>query len=269
MRVLLVGASGYLGGAIRPALDAAGHEDRPLSRPGADIVTGAGLAAALEGCEAVVHLAGALRGSGDFLEALHVRGTRNLVEASRAAGARRFVYVSAAGASPGGATAYQRTKARAEEAVRASDLEWTVLRPTVVFGPGGPGPNLVRQLGGVLRAAPVMPVFGDGRYLLQPVSSGNLAEGVVAALAAPARRTYDVGGPERLPYVEVLRRIAAALGRPFRPVPFPVPLARALTRLPGFPLGPEELTMLLAGNTCEAGAFFRDFGIRAERFEGR
>jgi len=268
MRVLLTGAGGYIGGAVAPALRAAGHEVVPLPRPEADVVSGQGLAAACAGCEAAVHLAGALRGTPAQLHDLHARGTANLVTAARQAGLTRIVHVSAAGAAAGGATAYQRTKWEAEEAVRASGLGWTILRPTVVFGPGGPGPNLVRQLAGVIRAAPLMPVFGDGRYLLQPLSSGNLAAGVVAALQAPPGRTYAAGGPERLPYLEVLRRIAAALGRRFRPLRLPLGLVRLLVRLPGFPLGPDELTMLLAGNTCDATAFFADFGLQPERFAG-
>jgi uncharacterized protein YbjT (DUF2867 family) len=268
VRILLTGASGYLGGAVRPALEAAGHEVRPLPRPAADIVTGRGLDEACASCAAAVHLVGALRGSAAQLEALHFRGTVNLCQAARRAGVRRLLYVSAAGAAADGATAYQRTKWRAEEAVRASGLEWTIIRPTVVFGPGGPGQNLVRQLAGILRAAPVMPVFGDGRYLLQPIFSGNLADGIARALEAAPGRTYDAGGPERLPYLEVLRRIAAAMRRPFRPLHLPLGLVRVMVRVPGFPLGPDELTMLLAGNVCDGSAFFRDFGLEPEAFAG-
>jgi NADH dehydrogenase len=269
MRVLLAGATGYLGGAVRPVLEASGHEVRPLPRPAADVVTGRGLESACQGCDAVVSLVGALRGRPEALEALHVTGTANLLRAAAAGGVRRFVHVGAAGAAADGATAYQRTKARAEDLVRASGLEWVILRPTVVFGPGGPGPNMVRQLGGILRRAPRMPVFGDGRYVLQPVSSANVARGIAGALRCPPGRSYDVGGPERLSYLEVLRRIAAAQGRVLRPVFLPLPLVTVLVRLPGFPLGPDELTMLLDGNTADGSAFFRDFAVEPERFSGR
>ena len=268
MRVLLTGAGGYLGGAVLPALEAAGHDVRVLPRPAADIVADRGLAEACAGCEAVVHLVGALRGRPADLEALHVRGTQHLVRAAVRASVRRFVHVSAVGAAADGRTAYQRTKWAGEQAVAASGLPFVIVRPTVIFGPGGPGPNLVRQLGGILAAAPVMPVFGDGRFLLQPVSSANVASGLVGALTSAPGRSYEVGGPERLTYLEVLRRIASRLGRPFRPVFLPAGLVSALVRLPGFPVGPEEWIMLRAGNVCDAQHFFADFRLTPEAFAG-
>jgi len=290
MRVLVTGAAGYLGGAVVPALQAEGHRVRALVRrtgdgpphlrtvetATGDVVEGTGLDQAAAGSDAVVHLVGIIRESrGATMEGVHVQGTRNTLQAAAHAGVTRFVHVSAVGADPYGPTDYLRTKGEAERLLAASGLACTVIRPTVVFGPGGPGSNLVAELGGILRAAPLMPVFGDGRYLMQPVSARNVAAGCARALAVPATagRTYEAGGPERLAYEEVLRRIAAAMGRPFRPLHVPLglirPLLPTLQRLPGFPLTVDQLTMLLAGSVCDAGPFFSDFGLTTDRFEGR
>ncbi len=286
MRALVTGAGGYLGGAVVPGLRAEGidvralvHRSRPAHLRGVacvegDVVGGDGLEAACQGCDGVVHLVGALRAPSDAaFHAIHAVAAQRVAEAARRAGARRFVLVSAAGVGPQG-TAYQRSKWQGEQAVAAAGLDHTILRPCPVFGPGGPGTNLVRELGGMLRA-PLMPVIGDGRYLLQPVASGDVALGVARALQRPVAvgRTYPVGGPEALTYLEVLRRIAAAQGRPLRTVSLPVGWMRAampvLQRLPGFPLTVDQLRMLLAGSTADPSAFCADLGIELQPFAGR
>lgn len=290
VRVLVTGASGYLGGAVVAALRAEGQEVRALVRRSVglpahlggvetargDAVSGEGLAEAARGCQAVIHLVGIIRESaGVTMERVHVGGTRNVLRAAEAAGVEHFVHVSAVGADAHGATPYQRSKGEAERLVAAAGMAHTIIRPTVVFGPGGPGHNLVSELGGILRRAPVMPVFGDGRYPMQPVSAANVATGCARALSRPAARgrTFEAGGPERLSYEEVLRRIASALHRPFRPVHVPLGVIRPalplLEHLPGFPLTSDQLTMLLAGNACDPQPFLQAFAIRPDRFEGR
>ena len=286
VRVLVTGAAGYIGGAVVPQLQAEGiqvralvHRSRPAHLQGVecvsgDVVGGDGLASACAGCDGVVHLVGVLRAPSEaaFL-AVHARAAHRVADAARQAGAHRFILVSAAGVGPQG-TPYQRSKWQGEQAVAAAGLDHTILRPCPVFGPGGPGPNLVRELGALLRG-PLVPVVGDGRYLLQPVASGDLALGVARALQRPVAsgRTYPLGGPEALTYLEVLRRIAAAQGRPLRTVSLPVGWMRALVpvfqRLPGFPLTADQLQMLLAGSTADSSAFCADLGVTLQPFAGR
>ena len=288
MRVLVTGAAGYLGGAVVPALVTSGFLVRALVRGTppehlretevvrGDVVTGAGVEAAAADCAAVVHLVGIIRERpGATMAGVHVEGTRRVLRAAQRAGARRFVHLSAVGADVRGPTAYQRSKGAAEALVTSSDLAWTVIRPTVVFGPGGPGDNLVRQLGGLLSAAPWVPVVGDGRYLLQPVAAPDVATLCARSLQSPATAggIYEAGGPERLTYLEVLRRIAAASGRPLRPLHVPVglirPLLPLLEHVPGFPLTADQLTMLLRGNVCDAEPCWAAFGLTPQRFTGR
>ncbi len=290
MRVLVAGGTGYVGGAVVRVLRAEGHTVRALVRPGSprptwlgevelvtgDVVAGTGLEEAARGAEAGINLVGVLRAPrGQSHDAVHVQGTRNLAAACLRAGVRRLLYVSAVGADADGATPYLRAKAAAEDALARSGLEAVVVRPSVVFGPGGPGPNMVQTLRDLVCRAPVVPMFGDGGFLLQPISTDNLAVGIARLLALPAAagRTYEAGGPERLPYREVLRRIATAAGRRLRCLSVPVAPLRAmlplLERLPGFPLSRDEFTMLLAGNVCDPTAFWQDTGVQPEAFTGR
>jgi NADH dehydrogenase len=290
MRVLVTGGTGYLGGAIVPALQGAGHTVRVLARPGGrdpgglgpvevvrgDVVRGEGLEEAVRDCGAVVHLVGVLRAPrGLTQDAVHAGGTRHMVAAAAHAGVRRVLYVSALGAAPDGPTPYLRAKAAAEAALVASGLEYAILRAAVVFGPGGPGMNFVRTLQDLVRSAPVTPVLGDGQSMLQPVAAPDLAGGCAALLGAPAGagRVFDVGGPERLPYIEVLRRVAGAMGRPFRPLRVPLGLVRAvlpvMERVPGFPLDRDQLAMLLDSPPCDAAPFWTATGITPQRFSGR
>lgn len=279
MQVFLTGASGYVGTAVLDHLLARGHTVTALTHrrpPGqregvthvrGDIRDPASLARAMAGCEAVVHLVGIIverPRRGITFDQIHVEGTRNVINAAQQAGIRRYLHMSALGARAGAPARYHQTKWAAEEAVRASGLDWTIFRPSLVAGPGN---EVIKMLAGVLRFAPAFPIFGDGRYQMQPVPLEIVAEAFAQALRRPetAGRTFDVAGRERLTYSEMLRTIAGLLGR--RPLFFHLPegLMRAVVpvmqHLPGFPLTKEQLTMLLEGNTCDEKAFLDAFGF--------
>ena len=294
MHVLLTGATGYVGGYVLDALLARGHTVRALVRSAEGLaprenvevhlgdVTEAGtFGHAFQGIEAVVHLVGIIEehpSKGVTFERVHVGGTRNVVDAARAAGVGRFVHMSANGARPDGVSAYQTTKWEAEEIVRAAGFEhWTVFRPSTMFGdPGEDHPEFAKQLWQTLvRPFPVLPVFGDGAYEMQPVHVASVADAFAQAvtLEAASGRAYCAAGPERIPYHEVLRRIAHGGGIPSKPtVPVPMALARlgvnTLGRAGALPISPAQFEMLVEGNTCDPTVFVADFDVPTPAFDG-
>ncbi|HEX9638071.1 MAG TPA: complex I NDUFA9 subunit family protein [Acidobacteriota bacterium] len=292
MLVLVTGATGYVGHGVLAALGRAGHAARCLVRRGSegklrtcypqqielacgDVLEPATLKQALAGCAAAIHLVGIIRefpGRGVTFERLHVEATRNLVEACKAAEVKRLLHMSALGARPGGASEYQRTKHRAEEIVRASGLDWTIFRPSVVYGYGDGHANFLDQLHGLMTIGgvipvPVVPVIGSGRSPLQPVHLSQLSAGFARALTVPesVHQTYDVAGPEPIAYGEILR----AVGRHTRRYPWHLhvplalmkPLVRVLQRLPLFPLTSDQLVMLEEGNVGDPKPFMEAFKL--------
>lgn len=282
MKVVVTGGTGFVGGHIVRHLLEAGHEVSALVRPGspragnlppevhgieADVLD-PGLAALLPEADAVVHLVGIIREAprrGVTYERAHVKATRHVVEAAQAKGIRRFLHMSALGADPDGPTGYFRSKGRAEAIVRGSELDFTIFRPAVIFGPGD---SFVKMLGDQVRSMPVVPVIGDGRYALQPVGVGDVARGFVEALDRPETlgQTYCVSGPETFTYDELLDVIARGLGKDrarkaHLPLALMRPVIRAMEWLPFFPITTDQLTMLLEESRCEPAPFFETFGI--------
>ena len=302
MTVLVTGATGYVGAHLVPALQARGHAVRALVRDEARS-GGAGLPSGVEvsrgdvtdvgslsgafapgpdgrGVDAVVHLVGIIDerpAQGVTFERIHVDGTRNVAYAAREAGVGRFVHMSANGARPDGRSAYQTTKWRAEEVVRGAGFEHLVVfRPSTLFGDPGPDhPEFAKRLWETLvKPFPVLPVFGSGAYELQPVSVQACAEAMAEAVTrdASAGQSYCVAGAERIPYRDVLQRIARGGGIAPRPtLPVPIVAARLGVRTLGtaglLPISPAQFEMLVEGNTCDPSSFFADFGVTSPRFD--
>jgi NADH dehydrogenase len=174
----------------------------------ADLCDSAAYSRALAGCRSVVHLAaitGKERAEAYFQ--VNLEGTRRLVGECKRAGVKHLLYIStiAAKFTNQNRYYYAQSKLRAEEVVRSSGLEYTIVRPTMVLGKGSP----VRAGLAKLANLPVIPVFGNGRALVQPVSVDDLAGCLGAILEDPAfaGRTVEIGGPDVLSIEELMMKI--------------------------------------------------------------
>jgi uncharacterized protein YbjT (DUF2867 family) len=290
MRILLIGAAGFIGRHVAARLLGAGHAVVAAVRdparvrrrfPGIEAVAvdlnrmadPADWQALLGGVDSVVNAAGILQSRpGQSAEAIHVRAPIALFEACRAAGIRRVVQISAISADPAAGTEYARTKRRADDHLRGLDLDWVVLRPSLVYAEGSyGGTSLLRGLAGLPF---VLPLVGTGDQAFQPIHVEDVAETVLGALTGPGlvRRTLDPVGPERLSLREILVRTRAWLDLP--PVPclaVPLPLVRVASRVadlvaPG-PLGSTALAQLDYGNCGDAAAFEAAVGFRPRRLD--
>ena len=288
MRILVTGATGFVGREVVQELIIRGHEVRALVRRGSekklkdekrvaifpgDCLHPETLAPAVAGCDAVIHLVGIIRefpGRGVTFERVHVQATQNIVDAAMEAGVRRYLHMSALGARPEPADPYHLTNFRADEYVMASGLTYTIFRPSVIYGPRDQSINLfVRQI----QRLSFFPIIGDGQYQLQPVPVDTVAQAFALALELPQteNRVYDVGGPEPLTFDDIIDSIAAVVNRRIKKIHQPVWTMSFAANLCGrfrwFPLSPGQLRMLLEGSTCDPTAFYQDFGLPARPFQ--
>jgi uncharacterized protein YbjT (DUF2867 family) len=270
MRILLTGASGFIGGTLLRALRARGHEvrcagRRPPPQPHdgwhavdfTQAVEASHWLPLLHDVDAVINAVGLLREQGaQTFERLHTRAPVALFEACATAGVARVIQVSALGADDHAVSRYHRSKRAADRCLLALPLAGTVLQPSVVFGPGGSSTRLFMTLASL----PVLPLPGGGRQALQPVHVDDVAAVVLALLDAPPARAGQVlplVGPQPLTLADYLRALRAQLGLPAAPaVSMPGWLmrlaARAGDHLPGLLLDSESWQMLERGNTATA-----------------
>ncbi len=296
-RIFLTGGSGFVGSHVLPALLAAGHDVVALARtPKAaatiaernatyaarlttrigDVTNPASLPAALVGCDAIVHLVAIPRdwNNGADLLRINTAGTEAMIAAASAAGITRFVHLGALGVQDREELHYAKSKARAERAVRESSLDWTIIKPSLIWGERDGFFNIVAAL--VKIPAPAVPVPGNGKSRFQPVWVGDVARAIVQALGDPksARRSFELGGPRYWTYTEITQEVARALGKRRIVVPMPVPLIRLVAgvseaiRLP-FPVATDQLRQLALDNIGATDAVERELGFVPQDMGGR
>lgn len=288
--VTLFGGSGFIGSQAVRALARRGWrirvavrnpvlaiEIQPLGDPGqiqfmrCDITNPTDVAQAVRGADAVVNLVGVLHDAGGKrgFDAVHTEAAKTIAEAARAAGVERLVQISAIGADAASPSAYGRTKAQAEVAVRAVYPDAVILRPSLVFGAGD---SFLNRFAAMATMAPALPLIGGGDTRFQPVYVGDVAEAIARGVtrADAAGRTYELGGPSLYTFREVLELVRRETGRDRMLVSVPFIVAKPLgsllqlSRFVGLtpPLTRDQVLMLEKDNVVAADAFgLSDLGI--------
>jgi NADH dehydrogenase len=290
-RILLTGATGFVGGHVARELSRRGARLALFARsePKARALSGQGFEVrmgdltdrdacfrAVAGCDQVLHLAAAADVSDPGVNRrANVDGLENLLAACRSAGVNHFTFVSSTCAGRAKRDAYGETKRVGEERVIASGLPFTIVRPTMIYGRGSQEfDTFVR----VVRLSPIVPLIGDGRNLIQPIFLGD-AVAVLAALADGGRpgaargATFDLAGPEPVAFDAFVQHVARALGKPRRAIlhlpPAPLLLAaRILGRLATHvPLTVDQVLAFLQDTRVDLEPLRRHLGFMPRPLE--
>lgn len=281
MRVFLAGATGFVGREVLRRLLEEGHEVTGLARtaspsmtPGlhrfvaGDLQTEGAWMDAVAGHDALINAVGILRERRrNTFRGVVVQGTRNLVAAARRHGVRRLLHVSANGIDAA-AVAYQVTKLEAEADVKSSGLDWTIFRPSLLFGPHD---ELTRTFARWMRLG-LFPYFGRGDYRLAPLSVHDAAAAIVRSLdeGATIGQTFPLCGPESLTFREFLEAIRHAAGRRCLLVPAPKWAGYVAASLLGwwraFPADRDNLRMLFQENVCTDSRWTQVLRVRPISF---
>src|SRR5436853_2572786 len=216
------------------------------------------LPAFLAGSDTVINCVGILHESGrQRFDLLHHAAPARLARLAREAGVARFVHISAIGADPRSSSAYARSKAAGEAAVRDAFPTATILRPSVVIGPED---QFFNRFARMAMFMPVLPLIGGGETRFQPVYVGDVADAVIRCLEDPATagRTYELGGPRIYTFRELLELLLQEIRRRrwFVDLPFGVAelQARLMSILPDPPLTPDQVELLKRDNVVSPGA---------------
>ena len=289
--VTVFGGSGFLGRHIIESLADQGARVRVAVRhperatfPGtfadggqceavyADVRDETSTALAVAGSDAVINAVGLYVECGtETFEAVHVGGARHVARQSSVAGVERLVHISGIGSDATSQSRYVRARAHGETAVMQVFDGATVLRPSVLFGPGDAFFNLLAQMA---ERMPVLPLFGNGRAKLQPVYVGDVAKAVTRVLAEPlcAGQCYELGGPKTYTYRALLQLVSRQIGRRrlLLPVPFSIweILAGVMSLLPSPPVTRDQITLMKRDNVVDRGALgFTDLDIEPTAVE--
>lgn len=239
MRIAITGGTGFVGRNAARALVDSGHEVVLIARghdrtdPAihqlphcrfvqTDLNNTTELGGAFAGCETVLHCAGINRELGvQSYQQVHIDGTRHVVEAAKQTGVKKIVFISFLRARPDCGSGYHESKWAAEEIVRSSGLDYTILKCGVIYGRGD---HMLDHLSHGFYTFPVFAFVGFRDKLIRPNAVEDIACIIKAAAVenALSRRTIAVVGPERLTLRQAVRRVARVVGK--RPLMFPLPV---------------------------------------------
>jgi NADH dehydrogenase len=295
-RVFITGGSGFVGSAIIDELlrrnhDVTALEDRrSVDTRGGAIRTVKGnlfdtkaLDAGIAGSDAVIHLVGIIMQrprKGVTFQRIHFEGAKNVVDATIRGGVKRYIHMSALGVRPDAVSDYHKTKFLAEEKVRASSLDWTIFRPSLIHGEKGEFMQMeAKWARGTAPPFLFMPYFGAGPFgtggagRLAPVYVDDIARAFVEALEKPATigEVYPLAGPDRLTWPQLHRAIAHAVTGKHRWVmAMPVWKAKLITHLAPpalLPFNRDQVIMSQEDNVADMTKFNDHFGWEPQPFE--
>ncbi len=286
MMILVTGATGYVGRHVVQALTKSGLEVRCLVRnlkecklSGVELVQGdvadpVSLAVATTGVETVVHLVAIIREKKNLTYAdINVNGTQNVVAAAQKNGVKHFIQMSALGAGLNPKYQYIYSKGLADISVINSGISYTILRPSIMFGPGGVG--FVDRLLQLLRMTPtVVALPGNGTAKFQPISVKDVAACVLQIVTNPERfknQIIEIGGPEHLAFEEMLDVLMEVTEIRKAKLPIPMPMVRLAAGLMQVlmkdpPVIKAELAQLDIDNVTDLDAVKKHFGFAPTRF---
>lgn len=275
MKVLVTGGTGFTGSRVVPLLLQNGFEVRCLTRPSSDRaplstltvewVTGdlsdaESLTSAMHGVDALVNIASLGFGHAD-----------TILGSMKEAGVKRGIFISTTAIFTQLNAGSKSVRLAAEEAIHTSGLDYTILRPTMIYG-SNRDRNMWRLIR-LLRITPVMPIFGDGESLQQPIFVDDVAQAVLLALKTndTIGRSYNIAGKEPLTYNQVIDTVAAALGKRVWKLHLPyMPIVRLLqfTERIGLrlPIKAEQVLRLNEDKSFSYEEAKRDFGFNPRSF---
>lgn len=284
--LLITGATGFIGSHLVARLVAQGERPRCLVRDKnraaamlpidkVELVQGetinpATLEPAMLGVDTIVHTAFLTAdrkpSSGNQYEQTNVDGTRNLVNAAKAAGVKRIIELSGLGTRPDKPGSYMQGRYLSEQMVIESGLAWTIIRPSVLFGPHS---SFVKGLADLVRVSPIVPLIGGGKTLFQPIHVDDVVTVITKILAEPERtnaKIYTIGGPDYYSFSQVFDILLQAMHLHRLKVYAPLPLvgigaAVMEAILPKPPLTKAAMALFSFDNITDKDSVERDFGF--------
>ncbi len=284
--ILITGATGYIGQHLVRSLVARGERPRCLVRdpqkaarlfPGAEIEIVQGdtlnptaLVGAVRGVDTIVHAAfmtaDRKEGPGNRYTETNVQGTANVIKAAEEAGVQRVIEISGLGTKQDKPGSYMQGRYLAEQQLKESTLDWTIIQPSVLFGKNAP---FIKGLSDLIQSSPVVPLIGGGKIMFQPISVEDVIRVVLWVLAEPERsskQTFTIGGPEYYSFTQIIDALLHSMHKTRLKAPAPrslVGIGAAVMEavLPKPPLTKAAMTLFAFDNTTDLKGVERQFGF--------
>lgn len=289
--ILVTGSTGYIGQHLVRRLVAQGETPRCLVRdpakavslfPGASIEVVKGnttdastLGEAVKGVDTIVHAAFITADHketpGNSYEETNVQGTARLIQAAEKAGVQRMIEMSGLGTRPDKAGSYMQGRYLAEKLLKESQLAWTIIQPSVLFGKNAP---FIKGLADLVRSSPVVPLIGGGKMMFQPIYVEDVVSVVMKVLAEPERtrsQTYTIGGPAYYSFTQIIDELLHTLHKTRLKAPAPrllVGTGAAVMEavMPRPPLTRAAMTLFSFDNTTNLDSVEANFGFKPQSF---